>query len=172
MNNKMLDSYSKEELINLIEMYSKEWLAMDGVWFQSVENKYGMDEAIYHDEVVWNRFTVIEANKIKKFLCLPDNSGIDGLVKALRLRLYANINKDSIKAYGNTVIYKAVDCRVQSARKRKGMEFHSCKSVGIIEYTKFAQTIDSRFTCECISCYPDITDESCCCCWKFILNDK
>ena len=36
MNNKNLDAYSKEELIKIIEIYSKNWLAMDGVWFQSI----------------------------------------------------------------------------------------------------------------------------------------
>ena len=45
MINETLKNYSKEQLIELIEGYCKNWLAMDGVWFQSVENKYGMDEA-------------------------------------------------------------------------------------------------------------------------------
>ena len=51
------------------------------------------------------------------------------------------------------------------------MPFHPCKPVGIIEYTGFAKVIDNRFTCDCISCYPDITDEKCNCVWKFTLND-
>lgn len=169
-NNQVLESLSKNELIELIEIYSKNWLAMDGVWFQSVENKYGMDEAILHDEQAWTRFTVIEAKKIKAFLKLEEQAGLEGLAKALSLRFYANINDDEIKIDGNTLIYRAINCRVQSARKRKNMDFHPCKSVGIIEYSGFAKTIDSRITCECLSCYPDITDDSCCCAWKFILN--
>ena len=172
MNNReVLSAFSKDELIELIEIYSKNWLAMDGVWFQSVERKLGMDEAMYHDAEAWKRFTVIEAKRIKEFLKLPDNSGIDGLAKALRLRFYANINEDKIEIDGNTLTYTSVNCRVQRARERKGMPFHPCKSVGIIEYTGFAETIDSRFVCECISCYPDITDNSCCCKWKFVLTD-
>ena len=172
MNNReVLSAFSKDELIELIEIYSKNWLAMDGVWFQSVERKLGMDEAMYHDAEAWKRFTVIEAKRIKEFLKLPDKSGIDGLAKALRLRFYANINEDKIEIDGNTLTYTSVNCRVQRARERKGMPFHPCKSVGIIEYTGFAETIDSRFVCECISCYPDITDNSCCCKWKFVLTD-
>ena len=46
MINETLKNYSKEQLIELIEGYCKNWLAMDGVWFQSVERKYGMDEAM------------------------------------------------------------------------------------------------------------------------------
>lgn len=171
--NEILDSFSREELIELIETYSKNWLAMDGVWFQSVERKYGMEEAIYHDREAWKSFTVIEARRIKQFLSLPERAGLEGLAKALALRFYGNINKDEIilSPDKKTLIYRTLECRVQSARKRKQMEFHPCKSVGIIEYSGFAQVIDNRITCECLSCYPEITDDSCCCAWRFTLNE-
>lgn len=172
MNNyNNLSKFSKDDLIKLIEIYSKNWLAMDGVWFQSIERKSGMDEAMYHDAEAWKRFTVIEANRIKKFLNLEEHSGIEGLAKALFLRFYANLNDDSIEIVGNTLIYSAIDCRVQTARKRKRMTLHPCRSVGLIEYSGFAETIDDRFECECLSCYPMITDESCCCKWKFTLYE-
>ena len=145
MTNKELENLSREELISLVEIYAKHWLAMDGVWFQSVEEKRGMSEAMEHDENAWKRFTVIEASKIKQFLNLPERSGISGLEKALKYRLYANINQDeAIIVDENTLIYRTLDCRVQNARKKKGMEFHPCKSVGIIEYGGFAKTIDDR----------------------------
>jgi hypothetical protein len=145
---------------------------MDGVWFQSIEKKFGMDEAIEHDENVWRQFTVIEARRIKAFLGLPEHAGIEGLKKALSLRMYANINEDEIMVENNTLIYRTLDCRVQNARKRKGLPFHPCKSVGIIEYSYFAKTIDDRFECEAISCFPDIIDETCNCSWKFTLSDR
>ena len=96
-NNEILNDLSKEELIDLIGIYSKNWLAMDGVWFQSVERRLGMDEAMYHDGEAWRRFTVIEAKRIKEFLKLPDHAGLKGLSKALQLRFYANINDYDIK---------------------------------------------------------------------------
>ena len=167
MKNKYLESFSKEELIDLIELYSNNWLAMDGVWFQSIENELGMAEAMKHDANAWYRFTKIEAQKIKKFLKLPDNSGLDGLAQALSLRFYSNINKDEIIICENELIYRVIECRVQIARSKKGMEFHPCKPVGIIEYTGFAKVIDDRFECEVLSCYPDISDSTCSCSWKF-----
>lgn len=170
MINKFLDQYEKKELIELIEIYSKNWLAMDGLWFQSVEKKFGMDEAMEHNCNAWGTFTKLEAQRIKKFLNLPDNSGIEGLNKAIQLRLYANINDDEIIIKDNVLIYRVLDCRVQNARKRKGMEFHPCKSVGIIEYSVFAKAIDAGFETEVLSCYPEITDETCNCAWKFTLK--
>lgn len=169
-NAETLSEYSKDQLIELIEIYAKNWLALDGVWFQSVETKSGMDEAMYHDAEAWKRFTVIEAKRIKEFLKLPEQAGLEGLAQALKLRFYASLNEDKIEINGNELIYTMVRCRVQTARERKGMPFHPCKSVGIIEYSGFAKTIDSRITCEVLSCYPDITDDTCCCKWKFVLN--
>jgi hypothetical protein len=170
--NKELENLSRDDLISLIEIYAKHWLAMDGVWFQSVEEKYGMDEAMRHDENIWRSFTVLEASRIKQFLSLPENSGVEGLARALKYRLYANINKDEILVDGNTAVFRTLDCRVQNARAKKGMAFHPCKSVGMIEYGGFAKTIDSRFETECLSCYPEITDGSCNCAWRFTLVEN
>ena len=67
-HNKALDDLTREQLTELLEIYSKNWLAADGIWFQSVEKKHGMEEAMYHDVEIWKKFTVVEALKLKKFL--------------------------------------------------------------------------------------------------------
>ncbi len=170
-NFERLHALTKEELIGLIEIYSKNWLAMDGVWFQSIERKYGMEEAMFHDGEAWKRFTVMEAKRIKEFLGLPDRAGLEGLAKALSLRFYANLNRDEIRIQGNTLTYRTLTCRVQQARERKGMEFHPCKPVGVIEYAGFAKVIDDRIVCKALSCYPEVTDSSCCCSWQFTLHE-
>ena len=128
MKNEILLSLSKEELIRLIEDYSKNWLAMDGVWFQSVERTRGMDEAMHHDEEAWRRFTVIEAKRIKAFLGLPERAGLEGLARALQLRFYANLNEADIiiDEEKKTLVYRTRECRVQRARERKGMPFVPC----------------------------------------------
>lgn len=164
-----IDDLPAGKLRELLDIFAKNWLAMDGVWFQSIERKFGMDEAMFHDIEAWRRFTVIEAGRIKTFLGLPDNAGLEGLAKALAFRFYALLNKHDISIDGDTLLYKVQSCRVQVARKRKGMEYHPCKSVGIVEYSGFAKAIDERIAAECVSCYPDVTDESCNCVWKFTL---
>ena len=145
---------------------------MDGVWFQSIEQTDGMDAAMLHDKNAWRRFTETEARRIKKFLDLPDQSGLEGLEKALSLRFPALANSEvKFIRNGNTLLYKMIDCRVQTARKNKGMPLHPCQSAAIIEHTYFAKIIDNRIVCETVSCYPEITDDSCACSWLFILNE-
>ncbi len=172
MASETIKRMDREQLLQIVDMYSKNWLAMDGVWFQSVERKLGMDEAMEHDENAWRAFTVIEAKRIKSFLGLPEKPGIQGLKQALALRMYANINKDEIITQGNVLLYRTLSCRVQEARKRKGLPYHPCKSVGIVEYGLFASAIDQRFVLEPISCYPDVTDSTCSCSWKFTLAEE
>ena len=170
-NYDVLSKLSKEELIELIDIHSKNFLALDGVWFQSVERTCGMDDAMFHDAEAWKRYTVTEARRLKKLLGLLEFAGVEGLKKALLLRFNASVNENIVEVDGNTVTCTVKTCRVQSARKEKGMPFHPCKSVGFVEYEGFAKTIDPRFTCEYISCFPDVTDDTCSCKWRFVLEE-
>ncbi|EGD47585.1 hypothetical protein Cpap_1779 [Ruminiclostridium papyrosolvens DSM 2782] len=168
-----IDDLTKEELFELNKIYAKNWLAHDGLWFQAIENKYGMDMAIDMDREAWRRFTVIEARRLIEFLNLGKNSGIAGLKKALSFRLYSSLNEDEITLEeGNVLVYRVKTCRVQHARKKKGLSYFPCKSVGIVEYSLFAKTIDERFETEVVSCHPDIADTEYNCVWKFILKNK
>jgi hypothetical protein len=165
---------TREELLELTHMYAKNWLAHDGCWFLAAEKKYGMQTAIELDTESWRNFTIIEAMRIIEFLKLGKNSGIDGLKKALRFRLYATLNEDEITVDngGKTLEYRIKTCRVQSARRAKGLEDFPCKSVGIVEYGLFAKTIDSRFETEVVSCPPDITNKDYYCIWRFTLTEE
>ncbi len=170
MNEELL-KFSKEELINYIEDISKNWLAIDGTWFQAVENKYGMDEAIDLDTASWNIFTVVEANRIKQRFNIPENGGIPALIKALKFRVYANINKQEVvEISDNRCVFRMKECRVQTARKRKNLPDFPCKKVGIPEYSLFAKTIDPRIETKCITCPPDSHPEEYYCAWEFTLK--
>lgn len=168
---KDINDLSKEQLIEFVGSLSKRWLAHDGLWFQAVEKKYGMDAAIEADAAAWEKFTVIEANRIKQFLGLPEQGGLEALELALKFRLYAFLNKQEIIHVGpDKLVFRMVDCRVQSARERKNMPFFPCKPVGLVEYSGFARAIDSRITTRCICCPPDELEQGCYCAWEFTLT--
>jgi hypothetical protein len=44
-----LEGLSKETLIELIKMYSRNWHTCDGLWFSGVEERYGTDTALEID---------------------------------------------------------------------------------------------------------------------------
>jgi hypothetical protein len=167
----LLQGLSKEELIAIIVDDAKNWLAHDGLWFQAVDQQYGMETAIDIDRAAWEKFTVVEAKRIMLRLGLEPGGGVPALVECLKHRLYARINlQESIEVTDTRAVFRMVDCRVQSARKRKGLPDFPCKSVGVVEYAGFARTIDPRIETRCIACPPDEHPDDFWCAWEFVLN--
>jgi len=161
----------REKLIALSEAVGKNWLANDGVWFQAVEGKYGMNDAKRCNDSCWAHFSPLEAWSIKRFLGLEENPGLEGLKRALRFRMYARINEQSITdEQENSFVFQMNNCRVQAARKRKGLDDYPCKSGGLVEYAFFAESIDPRIGTECIGCPPDDHPDDWFCAWRFYLK--
>jgi hypothetical protein len=159
-----------EKMDKLIESLAVNWLANDGVWFQSMEFQNGLFDAKRCNDSCWAHFSPFEAWSIRNFLGLPENPGLEGLKQALQFRLYATINKQSIvDETDNSFVFQMNECRVQAARKRKGLDDYPCKSGGLVEYTTFAHAIDPRIKTECLSCPPDAHPADHFCAWRFYL---
>jgi hypothetical protein len=161
----------QENLSNALTDAAKNWLAIDGLWFQVVEQAYGMDAALMMDREVWRQFAGIEALRIKKRLSLPERGGLDALEAAFKNRLVTLLNELEIKRPDkHTLIVTTTTCRVQAARKRKQLPEFPCRSVGLIEFPIFARTIDARIVTECLSCPPYTVTGIPYCSWKFTLD--
>ena len=155
----------------LMDSVALNWLANDGIWFQAVEFTSCMNDAKRCNDSCWAHFHPFEAWSTKKFLSLPENSGLEGLKRALNFRLYSRVNTQSIiDEELDSFVFQMNKCRVQSARKRKGLDDYPCKSGGIVEYTYFARAVDSRITTECIGCPPDEHPDEWYCAWRFKIN--
>ena len=162
-----------EKQRELLDTIAVNWLATDGVWFQAVEFAHGMNDAKRCNDSCWGQLSPVEASMIKKFLELPDQPGLAGLARALEFRLYARINKQKLVwESDDSLAFYMEDCRVQSARRRKNLDDYPCKSGGLVEYTYFARTIDSRITTHCIACPPDAHPGEWYCGWRFTLNGE
>ena len=150
---------------------AKNWIAMDGLWFQAVEQHYGMKAAVLLDQHVWKQYAVIEARRIKERLNLPERGGLDALAIALNNRLFTHVNETEIlRPDKKTLVITTKTCRVQAARERKGMPLFPCHPVGLVEFPVFARTIDPRVTTECRSCPPETIRGVPYCSWKFTID--
>jgi hypothetical protein len=166
-----LQHLSRAELLKLIEVHAKNWLAHDGCWFLAAEEKYGHEAAVELDTRACGLFSAVEARRIMKAFEIPPDGGLDALEKALRYRLYVAVNPQSIeRPTPDTLVFKMLECRVHAARRRKGLPAFACKSVGMVEYTSFAQSVDARIKTRCLQCPPDPTEETGFVCgWEFTL---
>jgi hypothetical protein len=162
---------NREELLGLLEDAAKNWLAHDGLWFLEVEKSHGIDQAIALDKAAWATFTVLEARRIMKRLGLEPGGGIPALMEALGFRLYAYLNRQEVVQTGpDRCVLTMNTCRVQAARKSKGLPDFPCKEVGVVEYSGFAGTIDPRIRTTCLVCPPDDHPENVWCSWEFVVE--
>ncbi len=167
---KNFEDMDRQERHDLLIDAAKNWLAHDGLWFRAVEEKFGIDAAMDLDKKAWEKFTVIEAKRIMKRLGISPGGGIPALIHALKFRLYAFINTQEILEVSETrCVFRMNNCRVQDARKRQGLPDFPCKSVGIVEYSGFARTIDPRIQTRCLTCPPDPHPPDVWCVWEFYI---
>lgn len=163
-----LAALDKTVLLDLIDTTAKNWLANDGIWFQAVEFSRGMNDAKRCNDSCWGHFSPFEAFCIKRLLGLGEMPGLDGLARALNFRVYARLNTQSTFFEDDrSLVFRMNVCRVQAARKAKGLADYPCKSAGLVEYAYFARSIDSRIETECIGCPPDDHPADWFCAWRF-----
>jgi hypothetical protein len=167
-----IENLSREDLIRLVRVYAKNWLAHDGCWFLAAEERYGLETAMELDAKSWERFAVAEARRIMKEFELPANGGLEALRRAFQFRLYAAINRQEIETTNDhTLVFHMLECRVQKTRREKGLPDFPCKPVGTVEFSNFARTVDKRIETRCIACPPDPVKGSYCS-WEFTIGSE
>jgi hypothetical protein len=167
-----LAALERPKKLELARAVAINWLANDGVWFQAVEFSQGMFDAKRANDTCWTRFSPMEAHSIRRFLNLGEKPGLKGLEQALNFRLYALVNtQTTVHESQNSLAFYMNECRVQAARKRKGLDDYPCKSGGMAEYPSFAKAIDPRIETQCIGCPPDAHPKEWFCAWRFTIKD-
>ncbi|MCX7751044.1 MAG: DUF6125 family protein [Candidatus Bipolaricaulota bacterium] len=161
---------TEDELIDLLEDAAKNWLAMDGLWFLAVEERFGLERAVELDRKVWERFSPLEARRILRRRGIAPGGGLPALAEALSFRLYARINDQEIAwTPDGTLVLRMKTCRVQEARNRDGRPFFPCREVGLVEYAGFARAVDERVAVRCLGCPPE-RPEGAWCAWEFAIS--
>lgn len=160
----------REDLLRVLEMFAKNWLAHDGCWFLAAEEKLGLDAAIALDACAWERFAAVEARRILETFGIAPEGGLPALEKALALRMYSLINAQHTEwsDAGHRLRFVMDVCRVQETRRRKGLADFPCRDVGLVEFSAFARAVDPRIQPSCVHCPPDAPPGAYCA-WEFTL---
>lgn len=166
-----LQDLDKAELLDWLGESAKLWYAHDGLWFQAVERKFGLEAAIELDKEAWAQFAAIEANRVKNMLGLGDSPGLEGLFTALKFRMACRIHDSRLEMTPGKIVMRNHSCRIQSARKRKNLPDFPCKQVGIVQYSGFARAIDPCVETRSVFCPPDDHPEDTWCRWEFSLEN-
>ncbi len=162
----------REQLLEALAAFAKNWLAHDGSWFLAAEERFGMATAIELDAAAWARFAPAEAKRALDFLGIAPGGGLAALERVLGMRMYAMINpyRTEWAEDGTVLRFVTESCRVQQTRRRKGLPDFPCKTVGEVEFGGFARTVDPRIRVRCVACPPDPGANGACA-WEFTLAE-
>jgi len=165
------ETMSREQLLQALKGFAKNWLAHDGCWFLAAEERLGLDAAIDLDAAAWTRFAAVEAKRIIDVFGIELGGGLQALERALSLRMYAVLNEQHTEWSddGRTLRFVMDGCRVQETRRRKGLPDFPCRPVGDVEFSAFARVIDPRILWRCIHCPPE-PNQAGACTWEFTLS--
>jgi len=74
MLNLNLDDFSKQDLIELIKMYSDLFFVMDALWFLTTEEMTDYETALQIDVDVWKKYGRKEAKRLRSLFNVQDSS--------------------------------------------------------------------------------------------------
>jgi len=164
-----LESLPRETLIKLIDMLYRNYSAVDGRWFQAVEDEFGLDTAVRLDEKVWEKHSMVEARRIKETFNITEQ-GLPAVFKALnfgmfRFLTYAPLECEETGSQKVTVSFTR--CPLQELRIEKGRGEFSCKTVSLFILQNTARVIDPSVKVRCLLCPPDHHPADLWCKWEF-----
>ncbi len=170
---KRLSEVGVDKLLKLFRMQIKNIWRVDGLYFQGIEKRFGVDAATEIDKETWRILAKIEARDLKKIKGIEIVEDIETFMELLLNTSWALYQtKKKVEIRGNTGIFKVVSCRVQEARVKKGLDIFPCKPVRVGYLIEFAKEMNPNIEVQVISCPPDEKNPEFWCGWKFTLKQK
>lgn len=170
MQEDRLESLSKETLIKLIKVYSRNWQTLDGQWFGNVEAACGMDTAVEIDLENWKKQAVIEAKRLKEVLGLEkdDIATVLTVLSYMSWQLTSLLFEYEVNTGSKAVIFYR-RCAVQEGRNKTGKPVFPCRNMKLTLLNGIASVVNPGIKVKCVSCPPDEPGEGYWCKWELSL---
>lgn len=166
-----LNKMGADKLLKLFNIQIRNIWRVDGLYFQGIEKRFGVEAATEIDRETWRILARIEARDLKKMNGIDKVEDIETFMELLLNTSWALYQtKKKVEINGNEGIFKVVSCRVQKARLKKRLGVFPCKPVRQGYLEEFAKEMNPDIKIEVISCPPDEKNPEYWCGWKFIFK--
>jgi len=164
--------FSKESLIDLLNMYCRFYKAIDGFWYLTVMNKVDEKTAIECDIAVWDKQFRYEMKRITQLLNIKGKD-LTAFLKCFQFNPWSWNAKYKIEFINNnSALWTVFRCpTIESLEKEgKGRDKVFCKSVETRMFESFVKSFNPDITVKYLKLPPRQTKEDICCQWEFKLN--
>jgi hypothetical protein len=164
-----LSDFSADALAELVTLYSKLYVAMDGFWYLTVKERASNEEALACDFRTWERACKYEMAKITTQLNIHGNNVV-ALVKAIqmtpwfrKLQFELNVKDD------NNAVLTVSYCATLSALEKEGegRESEICNLFEPKMFENYASFFNPDIRVKCLKSPPRESQDEICCQWEF-----
>ena len=170
-----LENLSKDTLIDLLKLYSRLYMVLDGFWYLSIKESINNEQALACDKWVWERITKYEMRKISDLLKFRENNVV-ALMKTLcftpwlwnmEYEITLNSEDDAILTVSRCATLEALE------REGEGREGSICRDVDTMIFQNYANFFDSNIQATPLRLPPrKDRKEGICCQWQFKLREQ
>jgi hypothetical protein len=164
------NDFSPETLSDLLTMFSRLYLALDGFWYLTVKEKVGNDTALACDIEVLKKVSYYEMAKVTRLLKIGGNDVI-ALMKAMQVTPWMRNNEYQMEVEEpNKAVLTFNQCATLSALEKEGggRENQICRIVEPIVFKTYASFFNPKIEVRCLASPPRKSHDDICCRWEFI----
>lgn len=161
---------SKEQLVDLVDVWIKNYWSCQSYWMTFVERDFGEEVAGRLDSEVFEQTARIQAYRLKRLLNLGDD--MQALAFALKHSALqwapAGFDWEFVEVTDTEIKMRVRQCPMGVYRKEHNLELYPCKHISPPLYTALAKAINPKMVAYCTHAHPDAPKEGVMCEWHFV----
>ena len=164
--------FSHSALADLLALYCKLYMAMDGFWYLTVKEKISNEEALACDIQTWEKACKYEMAKITKQLNIQGNDVV-ALMKAIQVTPWMRQTQFEIEVKDeNNAVLVVTHCPTLIALEKEGegRENEICNMVDQKLFKYYASFFNPDIEVKSLKLPPRKSKDEICCRWEFRLE--
>ena len=166
------EDFSPEFLRNLLRIYGKFYIALDGFWYLGVKEHINNETALKVDLWAWDKATRYELKRLVTMAGIKGD-GIDALFKFLQIVPWMQVTEYHAELESpQRGILTVTKCSILEALEREGQgrEAEICHEVDSLVLRRYAEFFNPNIKVEPLFLPPREDREGICCRWEFTLE--
>ncbi len=164
----------KETLVEMVNMWVKNYWTNQNYWMINVERDFGFDDTARLDGEVWESAAKAQSHRLKKLLNLGDD--IQSLAVVLKYCAAqwapSGFTWEFLEVTDSKMVMQVNKCPMGTYRDAQNLPLIPCKLGAVNLYAALAKAINPTFKTTCLHAHPDPRIENVMCRWEFILDEN
>lgn len=169
-----LDRLPKEFLLQLLRLYARCFLSVDGFWYLAVRERLGDEEALACDIAAWEKQAKYEAKRLAALAGI-EKADLHSLMQVLRLTPWLQNLEYRIEQTGqHSFTLTVTRCPTLRALEAEGQgrEASICNIVEPHVLKKYAEFAGPGIEVRPLRVPPRVWQDEVCCQWEFVRHES